>query len=144
MSVMSDAQKLKILLPCLTEALIIHFTGLLAVCLSAVRKKGFFGTDIYMGEKVFSHVVGIALGIFSIQSFVFVQVDRSNLGKIQISFLIVADQLFVDSYRTGACSKSQHTVRLLCHNRKNNVCCFSAYLIVISGFDNPHFSLSPF
>ena len=53
MAVMSDAQKLKVLLPCLMEDLIIRFTGLLAVCLSAVRKKGFFGTDIYMGKKGF-------------------------------------------------------------------------------------------
>ena len=142
--ILTDPKKLDILLSRLGKYLIIFLTGFLSVFLCTVRKKSFFQTGIHLGKEILSHIIRIALWIFPVQSSVFVQVYCRDPGKIQIPLLIMADQFFVNTQRAGTRGQTHDTVRLLCHYRKDNIGSFSAYIFVISGFDNSLFSLSPF
>ena len=66
-----------------------------AVRLQSVRNEGALFVDVDMIEQVGVHEVTIALIILRRESFVLVQVNGGDFGKVQIPLVVPFDQLLV-------------------------------------------------
>ena len=55
--------------------------------------------DIYMVKQVGVHKIAVALVIVRVKSFVLVQVNGGDFGKVQIPLVVPFDQLFVSANR---------------------------------------------
>ena len=139
---MAQAKKLKINSSHRRDHLIVIITCLRAVRLRSVRKMGSFLINIYMFEKIVIHKIIVALVIISGQPLVFIQINRSNLGEVQIPFIIPFHKLLIGPDRRGTGSKPQYTIRLDNNLCGNNICRFPAHVHIILSFNNFHFYCS--
>jgi hypothetical protein len=73
---------------------------------------------------------------------VFIQINRSNLGEVQIPFIIPFHKLLIGPDRRGTGSKPQYTIRLDNNLCGNNICRFPAHVHIILSFNNFHFYCS--
>ena len=104
----------------------------------SVRYMGSGQINIDVFEQIVHHKIVITLIIVMIQSLVFVKIHCGHLRKIQIAFIVPFYQLFVGSHRSGTCSKSQNAIRFGDDLSGNNICSFSAHVIIIFGYDKSH------
>ena len=135
---MSKSQKLQVHTAQRLDQALIAGTLFGAVWLCTVRKMCVFRKNIYMIKKVAVHKVVIALVIVFCQPLVLIQIDCSDSGEIQIALFVPVHQLLVCTDGSGACGKTQHTVRLHNDLGRNDICRFAAHVAVVSSFVDFH------
>ena len=138
MSVVAQAEELKVNLPQGGDEIVIPsaFDGI--VGLHSVGNIGIVQINVDMFKKILIHKVIVAAGVILGKPYVFVQIDGSDPGEIQISFVLAIYQILIGADRGRTGSKAENAVRL-----ENDLCCddigsLSAHVLVISCSDNSH------
>ena len=142
MPVSADSQQLHVDTAYAADDFIIIRAGFFTVFFQAVWYVGFCFIDVYVIKQIGVHEIAIALIIFSGKSFILIKVYGCDLRKIQISFFVPLDQLFVHSNRCGTCSQTKNRSWLHDDLGRHDICCFSAYVVIIFSCINNH-NLSP-
>ena len=141
-AIVSKTKQLHIYAANRVDDLIVCFTCLFTVRLCAIRQEGTAAVDIDLAEQVLIHEIVVALIIVSGQPLVLIQVHGRHLREIQISLIIPLDQLLVCTDRSRSGRQSKHTVWLHNHLCRNDICCFSAQIVVIFCFYDFHIQSS--
>ena len=98
-AIRSYSKKLKVCSAHILKQCIVSFAAGLCIRIGSVRNIGILNIYIDSAEQVLVHEVTVALVIGSVQSYIFVQVHRFYMGKIQYSLFIHSSQLIVGTYR---------------------------------------------
>ena len=139
-TIRSDSKKLQIYSSDILKQSIVCFTACLRIKIGTIRNMGILNVDIDSAEQVLVHEVTVALVIGSVQSYIFVQVHRFYMGKIQYSLFIHSSQLIVGTYRGRTGSKTKDTIRFGQNNTGDNSSCSTAQLFIILNFNYFHFT----
>ena len=134
-AVVSKSKKLQVNAADAADGFVVCCTCFFAVRLQSVRNEGALFVDVDMIEQVCVHEVTIALIILRGESFVLVQVYAGDVCEIEVAFVVPLNQLFVSADRGRSGCKAEHCVRFHDHLRGDDVCCFSAHIIIIFCFN---------
>ena len=91
--------------------------------------------DVDMVEQIGVHEITVALIILRGESFVLVQIYAGYTCEVEIAFVVPLDELFVGADRRRTCCKTKYCVWFHNHLCGDDVCCFSAHIMIIFCFN---------
>ena len=138
MTIGADAQQLQVDAAQLVDDTVVTGTLGGSVQIGAVRQVGLGRVDIHLAEQVLVHEIPVALGVLLGQAAVLIQIDSSDLGEIQIAFVVPVHQLGISAHRGAAGGKTQYTVRLHDDLCGDDVGRFAGHILIIFCADDLH------
>ena len=99
MSVQANSKKLHINTTGNFDDLVIFPADFLTVKIFSVWNENVVFPYIYMFKQIFLHKTPVALFVVSFDSSVFIQIDRRNPGKINLTVVICFHDLFICPHR---------------------------------------------
>ena len=94
--------------------------------------------DVHMVEQVGAHEVGVALVMVFVQAHILVQIDGGDLGEVQITGLVLGDQLLIGAYRAAAGGQTEDAVGLQLDLSGDDVGGLAAQILVVFRYDQSH------
>ena len=126
MAVRSDTKKLQVNLAHFFQKGIVEATAGSCVQVGAIRNMSILNINIYTLKKMLIHEITVALVILSIQSYIFIQIDRSYMGEIKDSILVHGYQMVIGANRGRTGCKTKKTIRFGQNSTGDNGSCGTA------------------
>ena len=142
-AVVADAQQLQVNAAHIVNDRVIAGALGGGVHVGAVRQVDGLGTDVDMVKQVAVHEAPVAFGVLLGQAAVLVQVDRRDLGEVDVALVVPLDQLLVGAHGRTAGGQAQHAVGLHDDLGRDDVGGLAGHVVVIFCTDDLHKKIPP-
>ena len=137
MTVVANAQKLKILVARSRNHGIVLGASGISIGIGAIGHMGVLDIDIHVIEQVLVHEITVALGVITVEAAILVQVIAAHLGEVNVALLVPLDKLLVRANGSRAGGQAKNAIRLENNLRRDDIGNLAAHILIVANSNDP-------